>query len=56
MMRHRSLLSLALLISVLPLLACGASGVVVDSSPRWACPSPLPKPWGTAGPLSLIHI
>ncbi len=55
MMRHRSLLSLALLISVLPLLACGASGVVVGSSPRWACPSPLPKPWGTAGPVKAMR-
>lgn len=45
-------LSLALLIVVAPLLACaGGNAVISNSSPSWACPSPLPKPWGERGPV-----
>lgn len=36
-------------------LACGAAGVLETSgAPRWACPSPTPKPWGTSGPVKEI--
>ncbi|NTU83802.1 MAG: hypothetical protein HGA45_31255, partial [Chloroflexales bacterium] len=37
------------------LLACGAAGLLETSgAPRWACPSPTPKPYGTAGPVKEI--
>jgi len=39
-----------LLISGL-LLACGAASLPISSGPRWACPSPVPAPWGEAGPV-----
>ena len=36
-------------------LACGAAGVLETSgAPRWACPSPTPKSWGTAGPVKEV--
>jgi cell wall-associated NlpC family hydrolase len=36
------------------LLACGAGGMVTLRSPRWACPSPTPRPYGEAGPIKEI--
>jgi len=39
-----------LLISGL-LLACGAASLPISSGPRWACPSPVPAPWGDSGPV-----
>ncbi len=32
-------------------IGCGAGGLSTASAPRWACPSPMPKPWGEAGPV-----
>ena len=33
-------------------LGCGAAGILETSgAPRWACPSPTPKPFGPAGPV-----
>src|SRR5581483_8830724 len=32
-------------------IGCGAGGLSVAGAPRWACPSPLPRPWGEAGPI-----
>lgn len=32
-------------------LGCGASATAVARSPRWACPSPTPRPWGPDGPV-----
>lgn len=45
---------------ILPLLAlgCGGAGQIgqVAGEPRWACPSPTPRPYGEAGPpKELIH-
>lgn len=36
-----------------PLLAC-TGGVVAVRTPRWACPSPTPLPWGLAGPVKEV--
>ena len=33
-------------------LACGVGeGVVTNTTPSWACPSPTPRPWGPSGPM-----
>jgi len=52
----RKLQPLLVILLVLPLvLACGAAGVLETSgAPRWACPSPTPQPWGTAGPVKTV--
>jgi hypothetical protein len=52
----RTLLPLLVILLVLPLvLACGAAGVLeTNGAPRWACPSPTPKPWGPAGPVKEV--
>jgi cell wall-associated NlpC family hydrolase len=39
---------LALLLATL---ACNGSAVLVASTPKWACPSPTPKPYGPGGPV-----
>ena len=41
----------ALLALLLATLACNGSAVLVASTPKWACPSPTPKPYGAAGPI-----
>jgi cell wall-associated NlpC family hydrolase len=48
---------LALALLVFATLACGAAGVLeTNGEPRWACPSPTPKPWGATGPVKeIIH-
>jgi cell wall-associated NlpC family hydrolase len=52
---RRSLALPALALLVLFTLACGVAGVLETSgAPRWACPSPTPKPWGTIGPVKEI--
>jgi hypothetical protein len=52
---QRPLLIFGLPLLALLVLACGAAGVLETSgAPRWACPSPTPKPWGTAGPVKEI--
>ena len=33
------------------LIACGVGGLTAAHPPRWACPSPTPKPWGARGPI-----
>jgi hypothetical protein len=49
------LVNLLTLLVAVPLLACTV-GVTVSRAPRWACPSPTPQPWGTAGPVKeIIH-
>jgi cell wall-associated NlpC family hydrolase len=32
-------------------LGCGVGGLAATSSPRWACPSPTPRPFGPDGPV-----
>jgi len=45
----------AVVLLALLTLACGAAGVLETSgAPRWACPSPTPRPWGTAGPVKTV--
>lgn len=53
--RHRLPALLGIGCALLLLLACGSSGVVTGSSPRWACPSPMPLPWGESGPVKEIR-
>jgi len=48
---HRWLLSVALVFIAVLLLACGAGGLTVSRQARWACPSPTPLLYGTAGPI-----
>lgn len=53
--RAHSLVLAAALASVILLLGCGsASSIVANYSPRWACPSPTPKPFGEAGPVKEV--
>lgn len=47
---HRILVAGSLIFIFGLLLACG-SGVATTSAPRWACPSPTPKPFGEDGPI-----
>jgi hypothetical protein len=49
--RHRILAGIALLLLLAFVVSCSVSGLATNSAPRWACPSPTPKPWGEAGPL-----
>jgi len=52
---QKPLLIIGLPLLALLILACGAAGVLETSgAPRWACPSPTPRPWGTAGPVKEI--
>lgn len=53
----RLFLTLAVALLTLFILACGTAGILETSgAPRWACPSPTPRPWGTAGPVKeIIH-
>lgn len=44
---------LALLLAGPLLLAC-TTGVAITRGPRWACPSPTPRLWGTAGPVKEV--
>jgi cell wall-associated NlpC family hydrolase len=37
------------------LLACGATSLPISDGPRWACPSPVPDPWGESGPVKEYH-
>jgi len=47
--------SFAIAMLALLTLGCGAAGVLeTNGAPRWACPSPTPKPWGTAGPVKTV--
>jgi cell wall-associated NlpC family hydrolase len=54
MTAHRRLL-VALLVALLGglLLACGGAATITRA-PRWACPSPMPRPWGPSGPVKEI--
>src|SRR6266540_4515291 len=49
--RHRLLAGMALLLLLAMSVSCGVGGLATSSAPRWACPSPTPKPWGAAGPV-----
>ncbi|NTU84801.1 MAG: C40 family peptidase [Chloroflexales bacterium] len=50
-----SLILLAAALLTLLTLGCGAAGVLETAgAPRWACPSPTPRPWGTAGPVKEV--
>lgn len=55
MTQHRTVRLLPILLlwllGTLLVVACGGSAALVSRSPRWACPSPLPKPWGPSGPV-----
>ena len=48
---HRWLLIAGLVFIAVLLLACGAGGLTTARGARWACPSPTPLPYGTAGPI-----
>lgn len=51
----RKLLPLFLFLLTLFTLACGVAGVLeTNGAPRWACPSPTPRPWGTSGPVKEV--
>src|SRR4051812_43148354 len=43
---NRMLAGIALLLLLGFGVSCGVSGLATNSAPRWACPSPTPKPWG----------
>jgi cell wall-associated NlpC family hydrolase len=47
----RLLLAIAVLFLTGLVLACGTAGISAGSSPRWACPSPTPLPYGPSGPV-----
>jgi cell wall-associated NlpC family hydrolase len=49
--QNRILAGMALILVLGFGVSCGVGGLATNSAPRWACPSPTPKPWGTAGPL-----
>jgi hypothetical protein len=49
--RHRILAGMALVLLLTLGVSCGVGGLATSRSPGWACPSPTPKPWGTAGPI-----
>jgi cell wall-associated NlpC family hydrolase len=52
---QKLLIMLGLPFLALLVLACGAAGVLeTRGAPRWACPSPTPRPWGTAGPVKTV--
>jgi hypothetical protein len=51
--RHRILAGIALVLLLAVSVSCGVGGLAMSSAPRWACPSPTPKPWGAAGPVKL---
>jgi cell wall-associated NlpC family hydrolase len=50
--QHRILAGIALLLLLAFGVSCGVGGLA-SSAPRWACPSPTPRPWGAAGPVKL---
>jgi cell wall-associated NlpC family hydrolase len=49
--QYRILAGIALVLVFAVSVSCGVSGLATNSAPRWACPSPTPKPWGEAGPI-----
>jgi cell wall-associated NlpC family hydrolase len=49
--QHRILVGIALFLLFAVSVSCGVGGLATNNPPRWACPSPTPKPWGAAGPL-----
>jgi cell wall-associated NlpC family hydrolase len=49
--RHRILAGIVVLLLLAFIVSCGVGGLATRSAPRWACPSPTPKPWGAAGPI-----
>ena len=48
---NRMLAGIALVLLFAVSVSCGVGGLATNNPPRWACPSPTPKPWGTAGPM-----
>ena len=50
---HRILAGIALVLLLGFGVSCGVGGLATNNPPRWACPSPTPKPWGAAGPVKL---
>jgi cell wall-associated NlpC family hydrolase len=51
--RNRILVGIVVLLLLGFVVSCGVGGLATTSAPRWACPSPTPKPWGAAGPVKL---
>jgi hypothetical protein len=49
--RHRILAGIVVLLLLAFIVSCGVGGLASGSAPRWACPSPTPKPWGEGGSL-----
>src|SRR4051812_33683417 len=49
--QNRILAGIALVLLLAFVVSCGVGGLATSSAPRWACPSPTPKPWGAAGPI-----
>ena len=58
MTKHRrvALISVATGFALMLLLACAGGSITPTTaeSPNWACPSPTPRPYGTAGPIKEI--
>jgi hypothetical protein len=50
---NRMLAGIALVLLFAVSVSCGVGGLATTNAPRWACPSPTPKPWGAAGPVKL---
>jgi hypothetical protein len=48
---NRMIAGVTLLLLFLGTVGCGVGGLATGSAPSWACPSPLPRPWGPAGPI-----
>ncbi len=52
---QRRMMVVVLISSVsLLFLACGTASTVITSAPRWACPSPTPRPFGVDGPVKEV--
>lgn len=54
MSRRALLLTLLALMLAGPLLLACTTGIAITRAPRWACPSPTPRPWGSAGPVKEV--
>lgn len=50
-LRSRMFVTMLALLLALPMLACGGLSATTSRSPRWACPSPTPLPYGIDGPV-----
>ena len=49
--QRRIIAAIGVTMIALLILACGPTGGVVSRAPGWACPSPVPLPYGSSGPI-----